>query len=266
MNMSMRKKLYLFSASVIVIHFLFVYAKAIPFNNIGAVSTAINTIATPATNDKANTIDNSDNSDVPANNKLALYDSLHLNELGLSRQAYNYAVKGYNYLLASGKLNNDKILSIADFSLPSSQKRLFVVDLQNNKLLFFTYVSHGRNSGKVMATDFSNAPESNKSSLGFYVTGNTYIGKHGYSLRLLGEEKGINDNANSRAIVMHSAAYVSEATVRMQGFIGRSLGCPALPETLYKPIIEKVKNGSCLFIYSPDNYYTSHSNILRKVA
>jgi len=263
MKMTMRKKLYVVLASAIVINFLFVFAKAIPFNNIEAVSTAISTIATPvATN---NIIANNDN-DIPASNQLALYDSLHLNELGLSRSAYNYAVKGFNFLLGSGRLNNDQLLSIVDFSLPSSQKRLFIVDFKNKKVLFNTYVSHGRNSGKIMATNFSNEPESNKSSLGFYVTGDTYIGKHGYSLRLLGEEKGINDNANSRAIVMHSAAYVSEATVRMQGFVGRSLGCPALPEDLYKPIIEKIKNGTCLFLYSPDNFYASHSNILRKIA
>jgi hypothetical protein len=117
-----------------------------------------------------------------------------------------------------------------------------------------------------MASQFSNEPESNKSSLGLYITGGTYIGKHGFSLHLLGQEKGINDNANSRAIVMHSAAYVSESAIRMQGFIGRSLGCPALPENLHKPIIEKIKNGSCLFLYSPDKSYAMHSAIAKKVA
>ena len=117
-----------------------------------------------------------------------------------------------------------------------------------------------------MASEFSNQPESNKSSLGLYLTGGTYIGKHGFSLRLLGEEKGINDNANSRAIVMHSAAYVSESAIKMQGFIGRSLGCPALPDHMNKPIIEKIKNGSCLFLYSPDKHYAVHSAIVKKVA
>jgi hypothetical protein len=175
-------------------------------------------------------------------------------------------MKGYSFLQASGKLQNDNLISIVDFSLPSSRKRLFIIDLKNNKLVYNTYVAHGRNSGREMASEFSNQPESNKSSLGAYVTGGTYIGKHGYSMRLLGEEKGINDNANSRAIVMHSAAYVSEGAIRMQGFIGRSLGCPALPENLYKPIIEKIKNGSCLYLYSPDKNYAAHSQIIRKVA
>ena len=256
--MSMRKKLYLFLASAVIIHFLFVYAKSSPFNTIAPASTAVNT------SEISN--DNVLNSDKPVNDKLAIYDSLNLEQLGLSRQAFEYAIKGFNYLLSTGKLDNDHILSIVDFSKASANKRLFVIDLNDKKLLFNTYVSHGRNSGREMAKEFSNEPESFKSSLGFYVTGDTYIGKHGFSMRLLGEEKGINDNANSRAIVMHSAAYVSESAIRMQGFIGRSLGCPALPENIYKPIIEKIKNGSCLFLYSPSTDYATHSTILKKVA
>ncbi|MGI8633883.1 MAG: murein L,D-transpeptidase catalytic domain family protein, partial [Segetibacter sp.] len=205
--------------------------------------------------------------DVPVkNNTTSLYDTLYLSKLGLSRTAYEYAMQGYNSLQASGRLNSDKLLSIVDFSLPSSRKRLFIIDLKNNKVVYNTYVAHGRNSGREMASEFSNQPESNKSSLGFYITGDTYMGKHGYSMRLFGEEKGINDNANSRAIVMHSAPYVSESAIKMQGFIGRSLGCPALPENLYKPIIEKIKNGSCLFLYSPDKFYAMHSTIVKKFA
>jgi len=249
----MRKKLYVFLASALVINFLFVFATTRPFDLITKASAPVvaNTVA---------------EIDAPVKNVLSLYDTLQLEQLGLSRNAFNYAVKGRNYLLAAGKLTNEKLLSIVDFSLPSSRKRLFIIDLENNKVIYNTYVSHGRNSGKEMAHAFSNQPESNKSSLGFYVTGGTYIGKHGFSLRLLGEEKGINDNANSRAIVMHSAPYVSESAIKMQGFIGRSLGCPALPENVYKPIIDKIKNGSCLFLYSPDKYYADHSNILRKIA
>lgn len=258
--MSMRKKLYLFLSSAIVIHFLFVYAKSKPFEILNEVPNSVANVTTTVAD--VTSLDNVD----PVNNKLALYDSLHLKELGLSHQAFTYAIKGFNFMVMQGKLNNDQLLSIVDFSLASSKKRLFIIDVKNNKLLFNTYVSHGRNSGREMANQFSNEPESNKSSLGFYVTGGTYTGKHGYSMRLLGEERGINDNANSRAIVMHSAAYVSEAAIRQQGFIGRSLGCPALPENLYKPIIDKIKNGTCLFLYSPDNYYASHSTILKKVA
>jgi hypothetical protein len=251
----MRKKLFTFLGFALVINFLFVFASTKSFDTIPDVSATSTTIT-----------DNTADGDVPSKSIVSLYDSLQLGELGLSRNAFDYALQGYNYLLSSGKLNNDKLLSIVDFSLPSSRKRLFVIDLKSNKLVYNTYVAHGRNSGREMASEFSNQPESNKSSLGFYVTGDTYIGKHGYSMRLLGEEKGINDNANSRAIVMHSAPYVSESAIKMQGFIGRSLGCPALPENLYKPIIEKIKNGSCLFLYSPDKNYAMHSTIVKKMA
>ena len=191
-----------------------------------------------------------------------LYDNLNLDSLGLSRDAFDYAIKGYNHLRSVGKLKNDKIISIVDFSLASGKKRLFILDLINYKILFNTFVAHGRNSGRDFANQFSNKNESYQSSLGFYVTQDTYEGKHGYSLRLEGEELGINDNAINRAIVMHSAWYVNENIVRSQGYIGRSQGCPAIPEELHKPIIEKIKNGSCLFVYSPDKKYISQSPIL----
>jgi hypothetical protein len=197
---------------------------------------------------------------------ISVYESLELGKLGLSKQAFDYAMKGHDYLAANGKLQNEDIISIVDFSLPSSQKRLFIVDLKNNKLLFHTYVSHGRGSGAEMANEFSNVAESNKSSLGFYVTGDTYEGKHGLSMRLLGQDKGFNDNAQDRSIVMHSASYVSEATIKAMGFCGRSQGCPAVPEELTKPIIETVKNGSCLFLYSPNQEYAANSTIINSVA
>ncbi len=198
--------------------------------------------------------------------KWGIYDSLHLSDLGLSKQAFNYALKGYNTLLHNGKLRNTETLSIIDFSLPSTSKRLFVIDLKRVEVLFNTYVSHGRNSGVTMASEFSNSAESFKSSLGFYVTTDTYMGKHGYSMRLEGEEKGINDNALDRGIVMHSADYVNENLIRSQGYIGRSLGCPAVSPLLYKPIINKIKNGSCLFMYSPVKYYTSKSVLINNAA
>lgn len=255
----MSKKLYVFLASALVINFLFVYAATGPYDTLSTVSSQ-SIIA------DSSHITNPEENDSPAKSNLSLYDSLQLNQLNLSRNAFNFAMKGYDQLLSSGKLNNTDLISIVDFSLPSSKKRLFIVDLKKKEVVYNTYVAHGRNSGKEMASQFSNQPESNKSSLGLYVTGSTYIGKHGFSLHLLGQEKGINDNANSRAIVMHSAAYVSEAAIRMQGFIGRSLGCPALPENLHKPIIQRIKNGSCLFLYSPDKSYAIHSAIAKKVA
>ncbi len=192
-----------------------------------------------------------------------LYDSLDLSTLGLSKEAFNLALTGYQSLVETGKVQKDNILTIIDFSMPSSKKRLFVIDLISGDLLFNTFVSHGRNSGSVLATQFSNAFNSFKSSLGFYTTGATYNGKHGFSLRLEGQEKGINDNAFNRGIVIHSADYVNERLAQESGRIGRSQGCPAIPEALKKPIIETIRNGSCLFVYSPDKYYTAHSRLLK---
>ena len=200
----------------------------------------------------------------PAKNISNLYEKLKFDSLGLGKEAFQNAVEGYTYLLSIGTIANKEVISIVDFSKHSSKKRLFVIDLENGKLLFNTYVAHGRNSGKYMATAFSNNAESKKSCLGFFVTGDTYMGMHGFSLRLSGLEKGINDNAYSRAIVVHGAAYVSEEAIRLQGFVGRSFGCPALPTQLSQPIIETIKGGSCLFIYSTDKFYSSQSTILKK--
>ena len=191
-----------------------------------------------------------------------LYSTLQLSVRGLSKKAFDYAMRGFNHLVVAGKLKKDNIISIADFSLPSSKKRLFVIDLDNEKIIYNTYVAHGVNSGKEMANDFSNIPSSYKSSLGFYETLSTYMGGNGYSLRLNGLEKGINDNANSRDIVIHGAAYVNEDLIRAQGYIGRSWGCPALPENVLKPIVNTIKDGSCLFIYSENKAYLHKSKII----
>ena len=191
-----------------------------------------------------------------------VYDSLKLNLCGLSQNAFNYAVQGYEYLKMKGKIANDNVLSIVDFSRPSSAKRLFVIDLKNYKVLFNTYVAHGQGSGAAMATSFSNVPESYQSSLGFYTTEDTYNGKNGFSLHLQGMEKGINDKAEERAIVMHGAPYVSESFIQSRGFLGRSWGCPAVPEQFSRPIIDKIKNGTCLFLYSNNSRYLHASQIL----
>lgn len=192
----------------------------------------------------------------------SLYEQMNLDSLGLSHEAFNYGLHGYMDLISTGAIKNDHLLSIVDFSLPSSKKRLFVIDLTTGKLLFNTFVSHGRNSGKEMATEFSNDANSIKSSLGFYITGDTYSGEHGYSLRLDGKEAGINDNAYDRSIVMHAANYVNEKIIRAKGFLGRSLGCPAVPPALHKAIINTIKDGTCLFLYSPDQFYITHSKMI----
>lgn len=254
---SLMKKSYVltFTLSVFILHSFFVFAKVNPVKN--KLSDSL-TLSAPDKN-LPKVIGST-----PSTGSVGIYEKLNLKKLGLSQIAFDYAMKGYNQFLAAGKLNNDKILSIVDFSLPSSKKRLFVIDLKNSKVLYHTYVSHGRNSGREMASDFSNQPESFKSSPGFYITRETYTGKHGYSLRLNGEEKGINDNALNRAIVMHAADYVNEGLVRSQGYIGRSLGCPAVPPQLHKGIIDNIKNGSCIFMYSPAKSYVSSSKIIRQ--
>jgi hypothetical protein len=154
---------------------------------------------------------------------------------------------------------NEDIVTIIDFSKPSTEKRLFILDLKKQELLYHTFVAHGKNTGVNMATKFSNNKGSNQSSLGLFQTGESYQGKHGYSLRLDGLEKGINDNARSRAVVMHSANYVSEDFIKRHGRLGRSWGCPAVPVEFSKEIIDLIKGGSCLYIYANDSHYLENT-------
>jgi hypothetical protein len=154
---------------------------------------------------------------------------------------------------------NEEIVTIIDFSKPSTEKRLFIIDLKKQKILHHTLVAHGKNTGQNEAVKFSNAKGSNSSSLGLYRTAEPYYGKHGYSLRLDGLEKGFNDNARNRAVVMHSAAYVSEDFIDKYGRLGRSFGCPAVPVEHSKEIIDLIKNGSCLYIYADDSNYLENS-------
>lgn len=192
----------------------------------------------------------------------SVYDSLQLDLAGLSRQAFDYAIRGYGKLVSQGKLLNESIIAIVDFSQPSTQKRLYVLDLQNYQVLFNTLVAHGKNSGKEWATYFSNKLSSNKSSPGFYITGQVYSGANGYSLKLEGVENGINDKAMKRAIVMHGADYVSESFISSRGYIGRSQGCPAVPIKDARKIINTIRDGACLYIFAPDQDYFSRSSIL----
>jgi len=190
------------------------------------------------------------------------YKLWQLGNLGLSEDAFNYAMKGFDYLGKANLITKKNIVTIVDFSKPSTQKRLFVIDVSSGKILFNTWVAHGHNSGNEYANQFSNLPESHQSSLGFYSTMETYIGEHGYSLRLKGCEKGINDKAFERAIVIHGADYVSDQFINKRGTLGRSYGCPAIPTELSKKIIDVIKNGSCLFLYHPTKKYCTQSKIL----
>lgn len=191
-----------------------------------------------------------------------LYHDMHLENAGLKAEVFTAAVKGMYKLVSEGKVKQSDVITIADFSQPSSRKRLYVVDIRNKKNLFNTYVAHGRNSGTLWAKSFSNQNSSLKSSPGFYTTAETYYGGHGYSLRLDGLEKNINDNARARAIVMHGAPYTNSAAVASMGFLGRSWGCPAVPDELTTPIINTIKGGTCLFIYTSDDSYQQNSTVL----
>ena len=150
-------------------------------------------------------------------------------------------------------------LTVIDFSRPSTERRMWVYDLRSKALLFEELVSHGRNSGMNLAQSFSNVAESNMSSLGLYRTAEAYIGKHGYSLRLDGLDRGFNDRARERAIVIHGAEYVSEAVTRAQGRLGRSLGCPAVRPEVSRQLIDAVKGGGLVFAYYPDRQWLRSS-------
>lgn len=189
-----------------------------------------------------------------------LMESMHLEEIGLSKNVLEYALKGYDKLVQQGELQNSDILTIVDFSQPSSKKRFYLIDIKEAKVLTNTYVSHGKNTGFVTAEKFSNIPESLQSSLGFYVTKGTYTGKHGLSLRLAGMERGFNDNAENRAIVVHGADYVGAH--RLGSYMGRSFGCPALPRDISSKVINTIKNGSALFIYAPQQKYLQQSGYI----
>ena len=172
---------------------------------------------------------------------------------------FDAAIGGYQKLKQKEKFTN--ILTIIDFSLSSNEKRMWVIDLETKKVLFHNLVAHGKNSGNEFAKQFSNTPKSNKSSLGFYKTEGIYYGKHGYSLNLMGLEKGINNNAKQRRIVIHGAAYVSKEFAKKNGRLGRSFGCPSIPMRIYKQVIDVIKGGSCLFIYHPNKEYWEKTKV-----
>jgi hypothetical protein len=191
-----------------------------------------------------------------------LYYTMDLEDSGLNEKALEYALLGYHHLLKRHALHKTTVLSVCDFSQPSSAKRMYILDLQNKRLLYRTYVAHGQGSGRVFANSFSNVPESYKSSLGFYVTRGTYVGSNGLSLRIDGVEKGFNDKAHARSIVIHGANYVSERVLHKYGLMGTTFGCPAVPEDMASQIIPVLKNGTCFFIYYPSRRYLSSSRMI----
>lgn len=189
-----------------------------------------------------------------------LYKECNLEKV-LSFDVFSLAMSGLEKI---NDVPNKKIITIIDFTKPSTKERFFVIDLENKKLLYRSLVAHGKNSGGNMATRFSNTPRSLKSCLGFFLTAETYSGKYGYSLKIDGLEPDINDNARKRSIVIHGADFVSYEVARDCGMLGRSYGCPALPVRRSREIIDKLSKGSCLFIYGNDPQYLKNSKILNE--
>lgn len=185
-------------------------------------------------------------------------------KFNINKAAISLAIKGYEKLRELGQISNSMYLTIVDFSKPSNTERFYVIDMLKEQLVIKTLVAHGKNSGALIPSEFSNKMSSLKSSLGFYVTGNTYRGKHGTSLILDGVEKGINDQAKNRAIVLHGANYVSSNLVSDgQTPIGRSFGCPAVPNNIVKSIIATIKGGTCMFVYAPNSEYAQKSMLAK---
>jgi hypothetical protein len=183
----------------------------------------------------------------------------------MSFEAFSTAMRGYLNLKNAGKLNNSKpVLTVADFSLSSTKKRLWIIDMNSKQVLLNDYVAHGQGSGDEFATSFSNKGNSHQSSLGFYVTGDIYYGNHGKSMRLHGMDEGFNSAAFERAVVVHAADYVSPSFIAGQNRLGRSWGCPAVSNQSIGKVINYTEGGTCLFVYAPQKNYLASSSWLNK--
>lgn len=179
------------------------------------------------------------------------------------REVLDLALRAYQCGRARGEFRQP-ILTVIDYSLPSTARRLWVIDLERRKVLFNELVAHGVNSGETYSSAFSNVVGSRQTSLGLFRTDEPYRGRHGLSLRLSGLEPGVNDKARERAIVIHGAPYVSDATVSTFGSLGRSWGCPALPESVNQAIIDRIQYGSAVFAYYPDHHWLRSSRYLNQ--
>ena len=182
---------------------------------------------------------------------------------GLEADVLRMALKATGCAAEKGLVKRKNLLTVIDYSIPSTQPRLFVFDLSAKKILFRELVAHGKNSGGNVASFFSNTPGSLATSIGLFVTAETYIGSNGYSLRLKGLEEGVNDRAWDRAIVMHGAPYVSRAAVRALGRLGRSWGCPAVRKEVARKLIDTLRGGSPIFAYYPDRNWLEQSSFVR---
>jgi len=190
-----------------------------------------------------------------------LVDSLARTAPKLDRQVLTHAVAAMQCAVNNGATPADR-LAVIDFSRPSSERRLWIFDLRQQRLLLRDFVAHGQKSGENLATRFSNRVGSHQSSIGLFRTAESYIGKHGYSLRMDGLEPGINDRARERAIVIHPAAYVNPAWIATQGRIGRSQGCPAVRPEVARMVVDSLKGGQFMFSWYPDQKWVRNSAYL----
>lgn len=196
----------------------------------------------------------------------AVYNGFDFAKNGdLKYEVFEKAMTGYLNLRAAGKLNTRRpVLTVCDFTRSSSQYRMWVLDLEKKKVIIHHYVAHGQGTGDEFAKAFSNVNESHQSSMGFYVTGDTYQGEHGTSLRLHGMDAGWNSAAYDRGIVIHGADYVCRESVQAQGRIGRSWGCPAVNNRLAPEIINAIRGGTALYIFYPNKQYMKTAYWLNK--
>jgi hypothetical protein len=179
---------------------------------------------------------------------------------------FGLALGAVNCAVRSGAVADPATLTVIDYSKPSTEKRLWVFDLRSREMVYEELVAHGQGSGGNVPTSFSNEPETHRTSLGLFVTDDTYVGRNGYSLRLDGLDRGFNDRARDRAIVMHGAPYVSQQFAETQGRLGRSWGCPALREGVAREVIDRVKGGGLVFAYYPDQDWLTSSKYLGSCA
>jgi hypothetical protein len=182
---------------------------------------------------------------------------------GLRAEVLRLALDSSRCAAELGLVTRRDLLTVIDYSMPSSEQRMFIFDLAAGKLLYRELVAHGKNSGDNVTNYFSNRPSSLASSLGLFVTADTYVGKNGYSLRLRGLEEGVNDMAMDRAIVMHGAYYVSREAIRVLGRLGRSWGCPAVRSEIAQELIETIRGGSAIFAYYPQQSWLASSVFLK---
>ncbi len=185
-----------------------------------------------------------------------------LDEPDLNPDAFRLGMMGYFSLRSKGMVRNDSLLTIIDYTMPSSADRFFVINLHLNQVVYKSLVSHGRNSGELYASRFSNRKQSHQSALGFFLTAEPYRGGQGYSLMLNGVDTGYNDLSRARAIVIHGADYATGKYITRYGRLGRSFGCPALPPYINTPVINLIRDGSVMFSYFPDEGYLRNSVIL----